>query len=166
VRWISYFILAYIALGMQVGLRAYIGVNGAPPNLVLLAAIFIAINAPRDAALLGCFGLGLMQDLLTLEPVGLYAFAYGLIGMFVVNTQQLVYREHPLTHFTLALIGGLMTTLLIVIKGLIHPPMTPPTLLFTTMIYTAVLAPFVLGALQRVKRIFSFQPPRRKIRGF
>lgn len=163
-RWISYFILAYLALGMQVGLAAHIGVNGAAPNLVLLAVIFIAINAPRDAALLGCFGLGLMQDMLTLEPLGMYALAYGIVGMFVVSTQQLVYREHPLTHFSLALVGGFMTAVLLLLHGWTRGPLTPPTQLFTTTIYTAVLAPFVLGVLQRIKRVFSFQPARRKLR--
>jgi hypothetical protein len=36
--------------------------------------------------------------------------------------------------------------------------------LFYSALYTAILAPLVLGLLNRVKRAFSFQPPRRKIR--
>jgi hypothetical protein len=32
------------------------------------------------------------------------------------------------------------------------------------MIYTAILGPIVLGILQRAKRPFAFQPPRRKVR--
>ena len=51
---------------------------------------------------------GVMQDLLTQTPLGLYALSYGLVGMFVVSTQEVVYREHPLTHFSLALVGGLL----------------------------------------------------------
>src|SRR5204862_1426264 len=62
-RWLSYFILAYLMLGLQAGLAPYVRAGGAPPNFVLLTALFIALNAPRDASLLGCFGLGLMQDL-------------------------------------------------------------------------------------------------------
>jgi rod shape-determining protein MreD len=162
-RWISYFILAYVALGLQAGLSAFVGYHGAPPNFVLLAVIFIAINAPRDAALLGCFSLGLMQDLLSLEPLGLYALAYGIVGMFVVNTQQIVYRAHPLTHFTLAAVGGLIVALLIMLKGWIHGSPTPPSLIFTTVIYTAVLSPFILGVLQKFNRVFAFQPTRRKV---
>src|SRR5215212_2628538 len=61
VRGISYVILAYVALGAQIGLSAFIRVGGAPPNLVLLAALFVALNAPKEPALLGCFGLGLIQ---------------------------------------------------------------------------------------------------------
>ena len=160
-RWFTYFILAYLAIGLQLGAGDLMSIAGAKPNLVLLAVIFIAINAPRDAALLGCFALGLLQDLLTLEPLGLYALAYGIVGMFVVSTQQLVYREHPLTHFSLALAGGLVVNVLLLAEGWIRGPLTPPTLLFTTTIYTAVLAPFVLSILQRVKKVFVFQPKRR-----
>ncbi len=177
-RWITYFILAYLTLGLQVGLAPYLRYQGASPNLVLLAVIFIAINAPRDAALLGAFALGVLQDLLTQQPPGLFALSYGLVGMFVVSTQQIVYREHPLTHVSLALIGGLMTTCVILLHGWIHPPAPrlmdlnvaaariSPGVEFTRVLYTAVLAPFVLGALQRVKRAFAFQPARRKIRAW
>src|SRR5437899_56237 len=108
-RWLTYFILAYIALGLQVGLAPSMAFQGAAPNLVLICAIFIAINARREPALLGCFGLGAMQDLLTQQPLGLFALGYGLVGMFVVSTQELVYREHPLTHFSMTFSGGLIT---------------------------------------------------------
>lgn len=163
-RWITYFILAYVALALQVGAGPYLRWQGAAPNFVLLAVIFITVNAPREAALLGAVCLGLMQDLLTQSPLGLYAFSYGLVGMFVVSTQQIVYREHPMTHFTLALVGGLLVGAVLFVQGLIHRPGVEALGLLTSTIYTAVLAPFLLGVLQRVKRAFAFQPPRRKVR--
>lgn len=179
-RWLTYFILAYLALGFQVGLEGFLRWNGARPNLVLLVAIFVAINAPRDSALLGCFVLGAMQDLVTLQPLGLYALSYGLVGMMVVGTQEVVYREHPLTHFSLALVGGLVTGALIWVQDWIHPTAGPiqtasgvvsavrlsPVTLFTTSLYTAVLAPVVLGLLQRIKGLFAFQPARRRVRAY
>ena len=163
-RWILYFILAYLALAIQVGAGPYLRWQGAPPNLVLLVAIFIAVNAPKDAALLGCFSLGAMQDLLTQTPLGVYALSYGLVGMFVVSTQQLVYRAHPLTHFSLALIGGFLTGAVLFIHGLIHRPGPNVSTLLTTTIYTAILAPVAIGLLDRAKRPFAFQPTRRKIK--
>ena len=177
-RWIAYFILAYVAIGLQIGLSAYAGVWGAAPNLVLLAVIFIAINAPRDAALLGCFCLGVLQDLVTQQQPGLFALSYGIVAMFVVSTHHVVYREHPLTHFSMALIGGLVTAGVLLLHGWIHPPgpkvSTPDLTLpavrlsvateFTRALYTAILAVPVLWVLQRLKKAFSFQPPRRKAR--
>jgi len=164
-RWLPYFILAYIMLGLQSGLRGYVELaGGAWPNLVLLAAIWIAINAPRDAALLGCFGLGLIQDLTTDRALGLFAFSYGLVAMFTVSTQQVVYRGHPLTHFSLAFFGSLLTSIILMIYSLVKHTGESPMVLFYSSLYTAILAPIVLGVLGRIRRVFSFQPLRRKIR--
>lgn len=173
-RFISYILLAYFALALQIGLAPYIAYRGAAPNLVLLAVVFIAVHAPRDAALLGCFALGFLQDLVTLQQPGLYALSYGLVAMFVVSTQQVVYKEHPLTHFSLALAAGLMTAVVLLAHGWIHPPgktvlagvVLPGVRLSTTrelyrVLYTALLAPILLGLLQRARGAFGFQGRRR-----
>ena len=185
-RWFAYFILAYLALGLQVGLGSSISYGGVTPNLVLIAGIFIAMNAPRDAALLGCFGMGVLHDLLTHQPPGLFALGYGLVGLLVAGSNQVVYREHPLTHFTFALIGGIVVAVVVLLHGWVHPPgvaetrwvggsgVVPatqvsvgaarpsPALEFGRALYTAVLAPIILGVLQRMKRVFGFQAAKRR----
>lgn len=177
-RFLAYSILAYLAVALQIGLSPHIGYHGAAPNLVLLAVIFIAVNAPRDAALLGCFAIGLLQDMVTQQQPGLFAFSYGLVALFVVATQQVVYKGHPLTHFSLALVGGLITASVLLLHALVRPAaphvkdgsvILPPIRLGTTLaleivLYTAILAPFVLGLLQRTRGLFGFQPIRRKAR--
>jgi rod shape-determining protein MreD len=178
-RWITYFILAYVALGLQTGIARAMDFHGASPNLVLLAVIFIAINAPRDAALLGCFILGVGQDLSSQGTMGLYAISYGLVAMFIISTQNAVYREHPLTHFTLAFIGGLMTAFVLGFHEWVRPsspreyagqslPVVRFALmpLFYTALYSAVLAPILIGILQKSKKVFRFQSARRRTAGF
>lgn len=171
-RIIPYIILAYLFLGIQMGLGRFIEWNGAEPNLVLLAAVFIALNAPRDAAMLGCFGLGVIQDLLTQQPPGLHALSYGLIAALLTNAQSTVYRGHPLTHVSVTLFGGLVTTGILYVHSLIWTrwstdPNTPAAVrlglgtLLLAVLYTAALAPFIIGPLQRLRRAFAFQPPRR-----
>lgn len=186
-RWLTYFILAYVALGLQVGLGNYVAYRGVKPDFVLMAVIFIAINAPRDAALLGCFGMGLMQDLLTHHPPGLFALAYGLVGLMAAGIQQVVYREHPLTHFAVALAGGVVVAAVVLLNGWLHPPgpgvsvwvgsagpapatqatLHPvrgsPATELARALYTAVLAPAVMWLLARARRSFAFQPPRRRL---
>jgi rod shape-determining protein MreD len=161
-RLLPYFILAYIMLGLQVGIGAFVSIHGAAPNLALLAVIFIALNAPRDAALLGGFGIGFVQDLLTAQQPGLYAFSYGLVAMLVVALQQAVSRNHVLAHFVLALVGGLITTFVLLIHGLFHHGGVSARVEFTRMLYTAILAPFVLFVLGRIRGAFAFQPGRKR----
>lgn len=165
-RWLPYFILAYLILGLQIGTSGYIELAGgaARPNFVLLAVIWIAINAPRDSSLLGCLGLGLIQDLTTARPLGTYALSYGLVAMFTVSTQQVVYRSHPLTHFSLALVGSFLASLVLLLQGFTQGPRMSPMELFYSALYTAILAPIVLGMLAYVRKLFSFQPSRRKMR--
>src|SRR5947209_15581422 len=121
-RWLPFVILAYVALGVQVGLSGYVSVYHARPDLVLLAAIFVAVHAQRDVALLACFLLGLAKDsLMPGLPMGLTAFSYGLVAIFILSTHDLVYREHFLTHVSLALVSGLITASVVFAHGLIYP---------------------------------------------
>jgi rod shape-determining protein MreD len=176
-RWLSYFILAYVALGLQAGIARAIEWNTAGPNFVLLAVVFIALNAPRDAALLGCFILGAMQDLTSGGTMGLFAFSYGLIALFITAIHRALYRRHPVTHFTVALIAGFLTAIILALHGWIRPPgpekaadgqrlaaVHPEVLpLLYTAIYSAILAPFVLRGLQRISGVFQFQSGRGRI---
>jgi rod shape-determining protein MreD len=159
-RWITLFILAYLTLGIQMGMGEFVRVWGAGPSLVLIAVIFIAMNAKRDAALLACFVIGAMQDLTTLTPLGLYALGYSIVGMFVVSTQELLHRAHPVTHFSLALVGGLLLGAVLFLHGALRGPSVPLALLFWSALYTAVLAPVVLALLNRIKKIFAFSRRR------
>ncbi|HSV12878.1 MAG TPA: rod shape-determining protein MreD [Tepidisphaeraceae bacterium] len=179
-RWFAYFILAYVMLGLQLGLGAHVQYRGISPNLVLLVVVFISLNAPRDEALLGSFLLGAMQDLVTLQPMGLYAFSYGIVSMLVTTVGQLAYREHPLTQLFMTLIGGTITSTIVMIHGWVHPlgpartdgihvipaVRQSPRALLVCVVYTAILAPIIIGILQRMQRMFGFQPSgRRRSRG-
>ena len=164
-RLTAYFILVYLAIGLQIGMGDFVRVGsaGARPDLVLLAVIFIAIHAPRDAALLGAFGIGLAKDMTTMSPLGLYAIAYSLAGMFTISTQEYVYRAHPVTHVTLGFVGSLLAGAVVLIHGWIKGPPASFAEVFGSALYTALLAPVVLGVLNLAKGAFSF---RRRQRAF
>ena len=164
-RWAAYFILVYLAVGVQLGMGDFVrvGASGARPDLVLLAVIFIAIHAPRDAALLGAFGIGLVKDMTSLSPLGLYAIAYSLVGMFTVSTQEYVYRAHPVTHVILGFVGSLLAGGVVLIHGWIKGPPASMGEVFGSALYTALLAPVVLGLLNLAKGAFAF---RRRARAY
>lgn len=160
-RWLSWLILAYLVLGLQSGLSGYLGWNHVPPNLVLIVVIFLSLNAPREPALAGAFVVGLMQDVLTQEPMGTYALTCGLVTLMVQASQPVVYRDHPLTHFSLTLGGCVVSSLVLLVQGMIWPPRPQIMTLVTYCLYTAALAPVLLWPLGKLKWLFAFQPPRK-----
>ena len=178
-RWPGYFLLAYVMLGVQLGVGVFAPVRGAGPDLVLLVVVFVSLNAPRAEAILGGLLLGAMQDLVTLQSLGLYAFAYGGLAWAVCRSAEFVRRGHPLTHVAFALLGGLFTGVLMVVHDWVHPVGAPfvagghvvagairigPGTAAVSAMYTAALAPFVIGPLTRLSRLFGFELVHRRRR--
>jgi len=155
-NWLAFFILSYVTVALQSSITPILRYGSSEPNLGIIAVVFIALNAERHAALLGCFILGAMQDLATRQPFGLFAFSYGLAALAVIWAARSVYREHPLTHFSCALLAGFVTTTVIYLHVRFHRNESPAST-FSGVIYTAILAPFVIGALQQFKQLFSFK---------
>jgi rod shape-determining protein MreD len=166
-RWISFLILAYVSLGLQTGLARAIEWHSASPDFVLLAVIFLALNAPRDAALLACFILGLLRDLSGDGTLGLFALSYGAIGVIIVGIQQAVHRKHPVTHSVLALFGGIVVAFILSLHGWIRPsePGAHPHVgpYFSSAVYSAILAPIILAFLDKAVPLFRFQTARGRI---
>ena len=162
-RWPVFFILVYLAIGLQIGTGdfARVGAAGSRPDLVLLAVLFIAIHAPRDAALLGAFAIGLVKDVTTITPLGLYAIAYSVVAMFTVAAHEYVYRAHPVTHVLLGFVGSLLAGVVVMIHGWIKGPPASFAEVFGSSLYTALLAPLVLGVLNLAKGAFSFKRRQR-----
>ncbi|MFN4243687.1 MAG: rod shape-determining protein MreD [Tepidisphaerales bacterium] len=192
-RWFVFLIFAYVLLGAQIGLGEHFRVLGASPNLVLLGVVFVALNTPREVALTAALLLGLFHDLAASGgPFGLFAVAYSLVALAATAVNREVYTDHPLTHFFSAMLGQLMVVLVTVVIVLLQqqirgapygaadapsdaPPDAPPPLrvagiaylpLLASCLYTALLAPLVLGVVARVKGVFGFEPLRRRIRPY
>jgi rod shape-determining protein MreD len=174
--WISYFILAYFSVAMQVGAARAVEWHNGRPDLVLIAAVFIALNAPRDSALLGCFILGAMHDLSGQGPPGLYAFSYGMVGLLILPIQRGLHRDHPVTHVLVTLFAGLVTWGIILVHQTIQPERAEVMpggggmaihissgAGLGTAVYSALLAPFVLWMLNRWRGFFHFHRLRRRI---
>jgi rod shape-determining protein MreD len=109
-----------------------------------------------------------MQDLLTQQTLGIYALSYGLVAMFVISTQQLVYREHPLTHISITLSASIITAVVIVLHGLFRlepEERVALTKLTYSTLYTTALSPIILGVLQKLRKAFGFQTKRLRVTG-
>lgn len=170
-----FFIFAYLMLGIQFGISRYAGYHGAAPNLGLIAALFIALFARRNSALLGSFAVGLLQDLLSYQQPGLYALSYGLLAVIVVIVHRSINPNHPASHFLLALLGGFITAMVLLTHSLFHPASPafveagtkmramriPPGIEMMRVVVTAVIAPFLLVPANRVREVFSFHHGRK-----
>ena len=116
----------------------------------------------RSAALLGSVLMGLMQDILTTTPLGTYGFAYGMVALLIVSVQQVVHREHPVTHFSLSLIGSIMTGLVLMGVGWRHGSMPAVLALLVQSLLTAALSVPVVWLLMRFRKAFAFDGSRRR----
>ena len=169
-RWLSFFILAYLVLGVQLGIGAFVQVYGAGPNLPLLAVVFVALNAPAATAALAGVAMGLMQDVATAGPLGLFAFGYGLAAAAIARAAEFVRRGHPLTQTAMTLGSGLGVGMLLLVHERVRPTdgsATPGVVVGSlarvsagtvgvSTLYTTLLAPIGVGLLQRFQKAFAF----------
>ncbi len=170
-RWILYFILAYILLGLQLGLAPYIAYRDVPPNLLILLVVFIALNAPREEALLVSLLIGALQDLSSLQPLGLFAFSYGLVAVLVCWLAESVRRAHPFTHLSLTFMSTMVVGMLLLVHELVRPSglsantavksvRIGPRVVVVMALYTTLISPAVIYVLQQSNRLMLFDAGR------
>jgi rod shape-determining protein MreD len=160
-RLAPFILLGYVVVGVQAGLGGFVRLGGAAPNFVLIVAAFLALFLDRRAAGLACFALGLMQDLLTQQTLGLYALSYGLMAMVVSSTAAMVYREHPLTHVAIALAASVFTWLLLLVHGWVFPPSPGMAAALLGTFLTALFAAPVTWLLLRLRPALGLRAARR-----
>jgi len=155
-RWFSFIILAYLTLGVQLGLGGidYVG----RVDFVLIAVAFITINARRDAALPACFVLGLLYDLLGgITPIGAYALAYSMVALMVAGTERALAVEHPFTHFIVTFVGGIVAMIVLMTLGWWRATPLPFWGSVAGVFYTAIIALPVMWGLSKFRKGFKFK---------
>lgn len=155
-------ILAYVMLALQIGVAPYVALHGAGPNLPLIAVLYVAVQSRRDRGLMGCFFIGLLQDLLSAQPPGVFALAYGLVAMLAGNFRPMLLRRQVIASVAVALAGGLITAMVLLLHGWIQGPRIAAGVEFTRAIYTAALTPIIFWMVDRALGLLGTQSaPRR-----
>jgi rod shape-determining protein MreD len=106
-RWMTFFILAYIAAVLQstlLGLLTGAAVGGATANLLLALALYYALAARRVEAPWACMTLGLIADLGSSYPFGVYTAAFGAVGWGVCRIRAQLFGEHPISVLIVSLV--------------------------------------------------------------
>jgi cell shape-determining protein MreD len=117
-RWVVFAVAAVLGLVFDTGLSEVLRIEklgDIRPSLCAVVAVFVALSAPRTAALWACLVLGVLLDLaqpLTVAEnrvvylIGPYALGYLFGGWLVIAGRSMVFRRRPLTI-------GVMTVLLL-----------------------------------------------------
>ena len=138
-RWLTFFILAYVATVLQstlLGLMTGATVGGATVNLLFILALYYALSARKSDAPWACMALGLMADLASSYPFGAYAAAFAVAGWGVTRIRSHLVGEHPISVLFMSFI---LTFLLEVIVGAVaFKSTTPWGYLLSTALLTAV----------------------------
>jgi rod shape-determining protein MreD len=166
-RWLSCFILIYLAMALQMALAGFMIFRGFAPDLLLSPMIFLVMNSRRGESLISGLLVGLAHDLISQRPFGIYALAYAISAMLIVAIQPAVYRDHPLTHFFIALMVASFTGIFLWFNDWIYPlfhqlsQSAQPSIwtVLGSAFYTAITAPFILGLLTRIRFVFGFRAP-------
>lgn len=97
-HWVSFFILLYLAAVVQSTVAPAAAIHHARPDFMVILAVFYALMAPGQDAVLACWIVGLMMDLMSLgyegrANVGLHAASLGAAGWLIVRVRSLTLRE-------------------------------------------------------------------------
>jgi len=115
-RWVSFAILAYLAVSVQEALVPQMPWAILEPNAVVVLGLFYSLYGVAGEALLACWILGFLVDLSSLSNVGVNAFGMGFCALAVVGVRAVLFKDHITTQAVLAF---LWTLLLQILNGMV-----------------------------------------------
>lgn len=141
---------------LQGSVLARIPAPGGPPDLVLVVVVGFGLAAgPLEGAAIG-FAAGLLTDLLSDHPLGLYALVFAVTGYFCGLAGHDSERSalRPLVVVGAATVGA--TLLVAGVSALLGDPRVTWLALVRhlpgTVLYDVVLAPFVVPGIVALSR--------------
>lgn len=177
-NWVVFLLVAWVTMGLELGLRPSIqlGDSGMAPSFALILVAYLALAAPRQAALWAAMFIGVLLDLTserlassglgTLTIVGPAALGCMLGASAVANVRAMVYRRNPLTMLVLAIMMSVIAQIVIV-ACLAARSWWDPAIAFHarpelavrlgSAVYTGVAALVVGPVLNFLTPLFGFQ---------
>jgi hypothetical protein len=177
-NWVVFLLVAWATMGLELGLRPSIqlGDSGMAPSFALILVAYLALAAPRQAALWAAMSIGVLLDLTserlassnlgTLTIVGPAALGCMLGASAVANVRAMVYRRNPLTMLVIAVMMSVIAQIVIV-ACLAARSWWDPAIVFQarpelavrlgSAVYTGVAALVVGPVLNFLTPLFGFQ---------
>ncbi len=149
------FLLAIIVFQMK--LMPYFAIGNIKPDLFLLSVCYFSLrNEEAEGALIG-FGLGFLEDSLSISPIGVRAVSFSAVGALLGLAKRGLFWDTPLTQCLLLFSAGILSglvTLLALNFFLIPRPMGDSLfrLILPESIFTALWGFLFFFVLQRWKQ--------------
>jgi rod shape-determining protein MreD len=166
-RWLPFVILGYSGIVLQTTLAQRLEINHIRPDLMLIIALHYALQASSPEAMIAAWLLGFAVDLTGQGQLGVFAFAYGLLALLVVQFRESMFRDHPLTSLFVTLICTWLVHLLDGVYFLVGHSHTQRSVLemllysMYTAMYTAAIAPYLHWLLGRARGLLGLAQSRR-----
>lgn len=150
--------LIAVAVVLQSTLLHWVAVRGVIPDLGLIVLVFVAIRRGSMTAQLSGFASGVVEDVLSLSPLGFHAFIRTVVGFLYGLTEGSIFVDPILMPVILIIIATLFKAL---ISSLLVAFLSIPAEgfgvfagpLWIELGYNAVLAPFLFGLLGLLKSL-------------
>lgn len=154
-KWISFAILAGLAIVLQTSATPFLEIQSIRPDLMFILAVHYALWGPWPEAALAAWMLGLLADLQSLDRIGIHAFCFGLAAWAIIRIRQVVFRDHAATQIAITFLFTVLIQLAVAFyrrwgAGESHAAILWPAVL--TGIYTAACAPYLHWVLIRLSR--------------
>jgi rod shape-determining protein MreD len=166
-RWITFFILLYLAAALQeshLGAIPHPHSNAWPAVEYLpILAIFYALYASESAAPLAGLLCGLLYDFGNGDFLGTNAVPLALVAFLIVRVRLSIFREHFMSQMLITLFAILAFALFsIMVRSLVNAPLqghsvwTHMGTLAGNAIYSSLIAPLIFWALFRMPGLLGF----------
>jgi rod shape-determining protein MreD len=153
--------LIALAVVLQSTLLHWVAIRGVIPDLGLIILVFVAIRRGSMTAQLSGFAAGVVEDFLSLSPLGFHAFIRTVVGFLYGLTVGSIFVDPILMPVILTIVATLFKALIssLLVSFLAIPAegfgvFTGP--LWIEVGYNAILAPFLFAVLGLV-RVFKPQ---------
>ncbi len=149
-------VLLAAAVILQSTALEYVAIRGVKPDLALIVLVFVAVQGGPMAGQVSGFIAGLVQDFLSLPPLGMSALVRTTIGFIYGRLQGALSAGSVLAPMLLVLLATVMKGGLLWLAASLLAPAFRPGFTVGSLIelgYNSLLAPLVFAALGRIKAL-------------
>lgn len=144
------------AVVLQSTVLRYVAINDVKPDLVTIILVFTAMRTGAMTGQVAGFVSGLVQDFLSLPPLGFYACVRTVIGFVYGHIKGSMFVGSPFTPILFVSSAVLMKGVIVWVLALVFSVTTRGAGFFgasfwTEVAYTALLSPVIFAGMNLLK---------------